>query len=65
MPQMSGPDLGRKVKEICPDARILFMSGYAESSIVHRGILDSEVCLLQKPFDAAALLAKVREVLDR
>jgi PAS domain S-box-containing protein len=65
MPQMSGPDLGRKVKKICPDARILYMSGYAESSIVHRGILDAEVSLLQKPFDAATLLGKVREVLDR
>ncbi len=65
MPQMSGPDLGRKVKKICPEARILYMSGYAESSIVHRGILDAEVALLQKPFDAATLLGKVREVLDR
>ena len=65
MPQMSGPDLGRKVKKICPEARILYMSGYAESSIVHRGILDAEVVLLQKPFDATTLLGKIREVLDR
>jgi PAS domain S-box-containing protein len=65
MPQMSGPDLARKVKEICPEARILYMSGYAESSIVHRGILDAEVELLRKPFDAASLLKKVREILDR
>jgi two-component system cell cycle sensor histidine kinase/response regulator CckA len=65
MPQMSGPELGRKVKETCPEARILYMSGYAESSIVHRGILDADVALLQKPFDAETLLGKVREVLDR
>jgi PAS domain S-box-containing protein len=65
MPQMSGPDLGRKVKELCPESRILYMSGYAESSIVHRGILDTEVELLQKPFDSATLLRKVREILDR
>jgi hypothetical protein len=41
------------------------MSGYAESSIVHHGILDTEVELLQKPFDAATLPRKVREALDR
>jgi two-component system cell cycle sensor histidine kinase/response regulator CckA len=65
MQQMSGPELGRQVKELCPESRILYMSGYAESSIVHRGILDTEVELLQKPFDAATLLRKVREILDR
>jgi PAS domain S-box-containing protein len=65
MPRMSGPELGRKVKEICPDARIMYMSGYAESSVVHRGVLEAEVELIQKPFDAGTLLRKVREVLDR
>jgi PAS domain S-box-containing protein len=65
MPQMSGPELGRRVREICPDVRILYMSGYAQSSVVHHGILDPEVDLIQKPFMASGLLRRVREVLDR
>jgi nitrogen-specific signal transduction histidine kinase len=65
MPQMSGPELGRRVREICPGVRILYMSGYAQSSVVHHGVLDPEVDLIQKPFMASALLRRVREVLDR
>ena len=65
MPQMSGPELGRRVREICPDVRILYMSGYAQSSVVHHGMLDPEVDLIQKPFIASGLLRRVREVLDR
>jgi len=64
MPRMSGPELGRKLKEICPELKILYMSGYAEDSIVHHGILDSEIDLIQKPFSADGLLRKIREVHD-
>ena len=47
-----------------PDLKVLFMSGHAESSIVHDGRLDRGVNLLGKPFRLAELARKVRAVLD-
>jgi FixJ family two-component response regulator len=43
---------------------VLFISGYADSAIVHQGRLDPGIEFLHKPFSPAALARKVREVLD-
>ena len=40
------------------------MSGYTDSAVVNSGILKGEVAFLQKPFTPAALVEKVREVLE-
>jgi PAS domain S-box-containing protein len=65
MPQMGGKELAEKLKILRPDIKVLYTSGYTDDAIVHHGILDSGVVLLQKPFSPAALAQKVREVLDR
>jgi hypothetical protein len=41
------------------------MSGYTGDAIVRHGVLDASLFLLGKPFTPVALIAKVREVLDR
>jgi len=43
---------------------VIYMSGYADDVIAYHGILDESTTLVQKPFSPAALLLKVREVLD-
>jgi CheY-like chemotaxis protein len=43
--------------------RVLFMSGYTENAIAHRGILDADLDYIQKPFTPESLGQKVREVL--
>jgi two-component system cell cycle sensor histidine kinase/response regulator CckA len=65
MPMMSGPELGERARGLHPEIRILYMSGYAESSIVHKGILDRGVNLIQKPFAAEDLLKRIREILEQ
>jgi two-component system, cell cycle sensor histidine kinase and response regulator CckA len=65
MPEISGPELSRLLAAGRPDIAVLFMSGYAEHEIVHRGIVNPQVSLLSKPFSAEALLQSVRECLDQ
>jgi CheY-like chemotaxis protein len=65
MPHMSGKELSDRIRTIYPDTKILFTSAYTESAIVHQGMLNEGVTLLQKPFTPAALAHKVREVLDQ
>ncbi len=47
-----------------PQLKVLFMSGYTEDAIVHRGVLAANTPFINKPFSADGLVAKVREVLD-
>ncbi|HWO88849.1 MAG TPA: PAS domain S-box protein [Gemmatimonadales bacterium] len=65
MPTMRGPELAERVIRLHPEARILYMSGYAENAIVHGGELAEGTHFISKPFDAATLTRRVREVLDR
>ncbi|HEX3989479.1 MAG TPA: PAS domain S-box protein [Verrucomicrobiae bacterium] len=64
MPHMSGKELADRVKALYPHTKILFTTAYTENAIVHQGVLDKGVALLQKPFAPSALAHKVREVLD-
>ncbi|HVO39003.1 MAG TPA: ATP-binding protein, partial [Spirochaetia bacterium] len=64
MPSMNGPEVAEQVTARCLGIKVVYMSGYTENSIVHHGVLDKGVQLVQKPFSAAGLLRTVREVLD-
>jgi CheY-like chemotaxis protein len=64
MPRMSGKQLAARLVASCPRLRVLFMSGYSEHGIEQRGVLDPGARLISKPFTAAELCARVREVLD-
>jgi two-component system, cell cycle sensor histidine kinase and response regulator CckA len=65
MPHMSGKELSERIRVLSPHTRILFSSAYTENAIVHQGILDAGVSLLQKPFTPSALAKKVRDSLDQ
>ncbi|MBT3699919.1 MAG: response regulator [Alphaproteobacteria bacterium] len=52
---MSGRDLSRIVEKRFPDVAVLHMSGYAESHVVHNGVVEDGVVLLHKPFTKVQL----------
>jgi PAS domain S-box-containing protein len=64
MPQMSGKEMSDKIREQCPQTKILLMSGYTDDALAHHGVLDEGLLFLEKPFSPAKLTRKVREVLD-
>ncbi|MET0591624.1 MAG: ATP-binding protein, partial [Polyangiaceae bacterium] len=64
MPEISGPELARLLTAGQPGLAVLFMSGYAEDEIVHRGVVDPGVVLLPKPFRPDSLARAVRKQLD-
>jgi CheY-like chemotaxis protein len=65
MPQMLGKEVSERVRAFQPAVRVLYMSGYALPVLGAQGTLDAGVTLVEKPFTAPVLLAKVKEVLER
>jgi CheY-like chemotaxis protein len=64
MPQMLGKEVAERIAAARPGIRVLYMSGYAQPVLASQGTLAEGVSLVEKPFSATVLLAKVREVLD-
>ncbi|MCP4687460.1 MAG: response regulator [Desulfobacterales bacterium] len=65
MPGMNGKELYVKAAKKRPGLKALYMSGYTDNVITHRGVLEEGVELIRKPFTIHALAAKVREVLEK
>ena len=65
MPEMGGPALVARLRDLRPKLPVLYMSGYAERAVVHNGLVKSKQAFLQKPFTPILLARKVREVLDK
>jgi PAS domain S-box-containing protein len=64
MPRMDGRELAKRMVALRPNLKVLYMSGYADDVIMHRGVLTEGAVLVQKPFTKSTLLQKVRETLD-
>jgi len=61
MPHVGGREAATRIRERDPHARLLFVSGYAAQESYPAPDADH----LMKPYDAGALLSRVREMLDR
>jgi PAS domain S-box-containing protein len=64
MPGMSGLELAERLKPERPGMKVLYVSGYTADAVARHGMSDSKTAFLQKPFSPAALVRKVREVLE-
>jgi PAS domain S-box-containing protein len=65
MPGKNGKEVLDDITRINPSAKVIFVSGYTGDVVIDKGIKGENVDFLQKPLSATALIAKVREVIDR
>jgi len=63
MPELRGPELARRIKNIQPDVQVVFMSGYAEG--LPEAELPPNSAFLQKPFRFATLLEQLKLIRRR
>jgi CheY-like chemotaxis protein len=64
MPGLGGRELSERLGRKRPGLRTLFISGYTDDAILQHGVLDGDTAFMNKPFPPAALLEKVRELLN-
>jgi PAS domain S-box-containing protein len=64
MPKMDGFELAKRVAELQPRVKVVYMSGYSDEIAnrhVHNGVQPN---FIQKPFQPAELRSKLQEVMD-
>ena len=65
LPRMSGREVARRLDAHRPGLPVLYVSGHTEDAIVERGVLETGLDFLPKPYTRAEVLRRVREALDR
>jgi len=65
MPEMSGIELALRIRESCPDCKVLLFSGQAATAnLLEKARADGhDFELLSKPVHPSDLLAKIRAVI--
>jgi CheY-like chemotaxis protein len=64
MPRMGGKPLADALVSLRPKMRVLYLTGYSESTIIRRGHLESGAALLQKPFPPEVLVNRIHELME-
>lgn len=62
MPRMGGPEFVEKLRAKRDDFAVIFMTGYTEAAVLENAKIGSGSVLLNKPFSADVLAAKINEL---
>jgi signal transduction histidine kinase/CheY-like chemotaxis protein len=65
MPKKNGKLSCDEMRAMCPDMKVLFVSGYTGGIFAEGNVFDGNSAFIQKPVLPELLLAKVREMLDK
>ena len=64
MPGMNGRQLADKARELRPNLKVLYMTGYTRDAVAQGGFLGPDIRLIGKPFTIEQLAAGIRAALD-
>jgi len=64
MPVINGFELADLLMPLCPQIKVLYISGYPDNPALQKRNLNPETNFMQKPFSFEDLALKVRKVLD-
>ena len=65
MPKKNGKEVYHDIKQIKPDIKALFISGYTSDELDRKGCSEDNIDFMVKPVLADDLIIKMREMLDR
>ena len=63
-PGMSGPMLAEKLAALQPDLKVLYISGYDNTNVVQKYVVEKGHALLAKPFTVKDLRTKIGKLLN-
>lgn len=64
MPGTNGKDLAVMARKRWPHLKVLYTTGYSRNAIIHNGVLDPGVALINKPFTLDQIAVKIRQILE-
>jgi two-component system cell cycle sensor histidine kinase/response regulator CckA len=64
MPGMGGDELARALTRLYPEVKVLYMSGYTDGALLHRGVLAPGTAFIQKPFTSGMLVERVATIIE-
>lgn len=65
LPGMNGIHLSQAIRELHPDIKCLFTSGYSADELPNQGIFENDTCFIQKPFSRKELSKNIHSALLR
>jgi len=64
MPDLSGVETYRRIKDIRPDITVLMMTAYAVPDLVQAALREGAIAVIYKPFDMEDLLKKIGQLVN-
>ncbi len=61
---MNGRQMADTARIVRPDLKVLFITGYAEASVIGEGVLEPNMRVISKPFDLAAMTRLIRDLIE-
>lgn len=64
MPKKNGKEVYNFIKEINPNVKAIFISGYTQDILTSKGIYEEGLEFIAKPLEIQVLMSKIRSILD-